>query len=171
MVLIKGSDMKNTWKFLKFNHYQFDSSESNTILVKFNSLSRHVSVKSQEGKELFEFKILGMLRSKLEIVDSKNTVLLKLETSRWWKSSWLGQSGKQKLEIKVVNRPWVEYVLLLDGEEILSYGLKPAGAKVVLSIQQFKPLPKQSDHFHVMLFSLIRPVLIESMGNQINIDH
>lgn len=163
--------MKNTWKFLKFNHYQFESAENNSILVNFNSLSRLVTAKSIEGKELFEFKIVGMLRSKLEIRDNKSAELLKLETSRWWKSSWLGQLGKHQLEIKAMNRPWVEYVLLLDGEEVLSYGLKPSGSRAILSIQQYKPLSKQSDYFHVILFCLIRPVLIESMGNQINIDH
>jgi hypothetical protein len=64
----------------------------------------------------------------------------------------------------------VEYVLSIDGLEALAYGLKPASGRVVLSVQQFIPQLKQSDYFHVLLFSLIRPVLMESMGNQINME-
>ena len=162
--------MKNVWKFLKFNQYQFESDENQLILVKFNWLSRQILAKSKEDKDLFKLEIVGMFRSKLIVRDNKGQELVKIEAKRWWKSNWQGLFQNQNFEVKVVNRPWVEYVLTIDGVEALAYGLKPASDKVVLSVQQFIPLLKQSDYFHVLLFSLIRPVLMESMGNQINMD-
>jgi hypothetical protein len=162
--------MNNVWKFLKFNQYQFESDENKFIIIKFNNLSRQILVKSKEDKDLFKLEILGMFRSQLIVRDNKDQELIKLEAKRWWKSNCQGRFNNQIIEVKVVNRPWVEYVLTIDGVEALAYGLKPASDKVVLSVQQFIPLLKQSDYFHVLLFSLIRPVLMESMGNQINMD-
>jgi hypothetical protein len=162
--------MKNVWKFLKFNQYQFESDENKLIVVKFNNLSRQIVVKSKDGVDLFKVKHVGMFRSSLIVNDNKDQELIKLEAKRWWKSQWQGQFKNQNIEIKIVNRPWVEYILMVDGVEALAYGLKPFSGKAVLAIQQFIPLQKHVDYFHVLLFSLIRPVLMESMGNQINMD-
>ena len=162
--------MKNNWKFLKFNQYQFESDENRLIFIKFNNLSRQIVAKSNEDNDLFKLETLGMFRSKLIFRDNKDQELVQLEAKRWWKSNWQGRFKNQNIEVKIVNRPWVEYVLSIDGLEALAYGLKPASGKVVLSVQQFIPQLKQSDYFHVLLFSLIRPVLMESMGNQINME-
>lgn len=160
--------MKNTWKFLKFNQYQFEASDSTSIIVKLNNLSGLIDVKSLNNEDLFKIQFLGMFRSKIIVTDNKSIELLKLESKRWWKSNWFGIYQKKHIEVKIVNRPWVEYVLLIDGIEALTYGLKPHGGRAVLSVQQFIPISNQSDFLHVILFSLIRPVLIESMGNKVN---
>lgn len=163
--------MEKMWKFLKFNQYQFKASNETPIILKFNSFSRRVFVKNLEGNEIFNLHIEGILRSSIIISDNKENQILKLEANHWWKSQWKGILDKNSLEIRVVNNPWVEYQLLVDGVEVLTYGIKRVGFRAGLSVQQFKPITKYSDCFHVILFCLIRPVLIESMGNQINIDH
>lgn len=160
--------MKNTWKFIKFNQYQFESSESLSINVKFNSLSGSIDVKSSNDLDLFKLKVIGLFRSKLIVTDSNGKELVKLESKKWWKSNWFGLYQKHHIEVKIVNRPWVEYVLLVDGIEALAYGIKANSGRAMLSIQQFVPLPNNGHYFHVVLFSLIRPVLIESMGNEVN---
>lgn len=160
--------MKNTWSFLKFNQYQFESSDSTSIIAKFNSLSGLIDVKGLNDESLYNVQVVGMFRSKIIVTDNKSIELLKLESKRWWKSNWFGIYQKHNIEVKIVNRPWVEYVLLIDGKEALTYGLKSHAGRAVLSVQQFVPIPNQSNFFHVILFSLIRPVLIESMGNKVN---
>ncbi len=160
--------MKNTWSFIKFNQYQFGSPESQSINVKFNSLSGSIDVKSSNDLDLFNLKLIGLFRSKLIVTDSNGKELVKLESKKWWKSNWFGLYQKQHIEVKIVNRPWIEYVLLIDGIEALTYGIKANSGKAILSVQQFVPLHNNGDYFHVILFSLIRPVLIESMGNKVN---
>ena len=161
-------NMKKTWKFLKFNHYQFESSDLNTVVVKFNRLSRFIEVQSSNDRGLFKLQIEGMFRSKLIMTDYKGKELVKLESKKWWKSNWFGVYQKKSIELKIMNNPWVEYVLFIDGVKALSYGLKPYSGKAILSVQQFIPLLNAEDYFHIILFSLIRPVLIESMGNEVN---
>lgn len=160
--------MKHTWKFIKFNQYQFESSDSNSMVVKFNNFSRQIIVKSNQDMDLFKFHIVGMFRSKLIVTDNNEFELIKLETKRWWKSNWFGIYQSKNIEIKIINRPWVEYVLFIDGVEALAYGLKPHSSKAVLSVQQFIPISIEIVYYHVILFSLIRPVLIESMGHKVN---
>ena len=63
--------MKNIWKFLKFNQYQFESDENKFMIIKFNNLSRQILVKSKEDKDLFKLEILGMFRSQLIVRDNK----------------------------------------------------------------------------------------------------
>ncbi len=162
--------MKNSWKRIKFNYYEFAPEKGVSLLVKFENLAHKISVFNIENNEIFSLNIAGMFRSSIQVKDSKQTVLLSLSATRWWKSVWQGTSGKQKIEIKVVNRPLVEYVLSVDGDELLSYGISISGMKSILTIQQFGAMPIQTEFMHVLLFSLIRPVLMESMGNQINMD-
>jgi hypothetical protein len=160
--------MEKMWKFLKFNQYQFKSSDQTPLILKFNSFSRKVSAKNLEGNEIFNLHIDGMFRSSIIISDNKENQILKLDAKHWWKSNWKGILDKNLLEIRIVNNPWVEYQLLIDGAEVLTYGIKRVGFRAGLSVQQFKPITKYSDCFYVILFCLIRPALIETMGNKIN---
>lgn len=162
--------MEKMWKFLKFNQYQFRSSNDSSLILKFNSLSRRVSAKDLDGNEIFNLHIDGMFRNSIIISDNNKVQVLKLDANHWWKSNWKGILDKNSLEIRIVNNPWVEYQLLIDGNVTLTYGIKRIGFRAGLSVQQFQPITKYSECFHVILFCLIRPVLMETMGNQININ-
>ena len=89
--------MKNNWKFLKFNQYQFESDENRLIFIKFNNLSRQIVAKSNEDNDLFKLEILGMFRSKLIFRDNKDQELVKFEAKRWWKSNWQGRFKNQNI--------------------------------------------------------------------------
>ncbi len=101
----------------------------------------------------------GFWKSTLEMTDSNGQFILRVEPVRWYGSQYRFVLNTIPYRLEIQNRPLAHFVITQDGKDVLSYGLKAKGARVVADIHATALLPEAfSLELHALSWFLFQPI-------------
>jgi len=115
--------------------------------------------------QLFTIEQSGFWKNKLQLVDYKGNLILKMVPKNWFSSTAVVVYQNEYLQLKVRNNPLAEVLLIKNETELLSYGLKIFEGKIVT---QIKSVEENNDYLlDFLLWFLFRTVAHENFGEDL----
>lgn len=124
---------QKNWSKITHSNYNFtiDGEQKGTLnIIRYGKEAEAIL----NGKR-YTIKSKGFLKLFLEVFDEAGQTVLKLTQDSWLASRWDVLYNFKRYRLVLRNFPLAQYVILDNGKEILSYGLKTQKYKPFLHIE------------------------------------
>lgn len=153
--------MENFWQVNKDGSYTFLANGKN--YGKFESSSSNKSSSTNFTIEKNNYSILrqGFWKTNIVILDNTGKEVLSVKSLKWYGNEYGIHYNNKKYVLKIGNNPLSEWSIYEDSVLQLAYALSTSSGKPGLKITGLLNVPVL---FHFLLWYLIRPIIIESTG-------
>ena len=155
--------MAKQWIYLAHNHYGFTNEKGRIAELRIDAQADSNRAQFTFDDQTLTLSLKGFWRNHFTIINQSGSEILVGAPKSWYAHSLQLQSGSQFYTLEVRNNPLAEWVILQDGREILSYGLKTKDGKIWIGIDEFMANPPIA--FHFLLWYYFAPVATEVFGN------
>lgn len=157
--------MERNWKKINERTYGFsvDRKPIGTIAFFPNSLESKAMVKM--GEKEWTIKRTGFWKNTIEMVDTAGFRVASIFAEKWYANHYSLVINESRYTLKLRNNPLSEWVILEDGQDLLSYGLNVGDQKETANVKITSSKGNQAFLFDFLLWYLFVPLAIENLGD------
>lgn len=129
------------WEKTQEMEYEFfiNEEKKGTISINFASSSQK-AIASWENKT-FQIERIGFWKNSIQIVNANKQVILQVEPEKWYSNNWSIDFEGEKYRLIVRNNPLVEFTILKNNQEQITYSLCSDSATVYTKITDHSHTP------------------------------
>ena len=155
--------MTREWSKLGESKYYFsvDNNKIGEMEITLNSFDSKATC--QIGDEKFIIRRTGFWKNSIEIVNSKEEVVVKTYFEKWYANSSVLEYGGKKYKLIIHNNPLAEYSITDGGNNMIAYGLHTGNKKIGVKIT----CDNNNKDFLLdfLLWYLFVPIATENIGS------